>query len=251
MQTYQSWKQEPFTLNQDKDRLAFEIASLISDLTKFYGLVGLQPEETEAILNFIFQYFKNFQRFKVCDMIRAVELYKKRPELNKLCPEYFETMFDNYRKSQERKDILKQFELETENRVPEKTEKTAAQRLIECKAEFDISGEIRLQGNKTYDQNFKLILEHLGADTMNELKLQAKEILIQEWQDSKLSTKISEHYAIDRLIKNFYDSEGKENYKNFPEWIVKTRQLHLQRLFEMVNNGFVEIEFLTPTKQTV
>ena len=251
MQTYQSWKLEPFTVNQTKEQLAVEIASLISDLTKFYGLVGLQPEETEAILNFIFQYFKNFQRFKVCDMIRAVELYKKRPELNKLCPEYFETMFDNYRKSQERKDILKQFELEEENRIPEKTEKTADQRLIECKAEFDIRGEIRLQGNKTYDQNFKLILEHLGSDTMNELKHQAKEILIQEWQDSKLSTKISEHYAIDRLIKNFYDSEGKENYKNFPEWIVKTRQLHLQRLFEMVNNGFVEIEFLTPTKQTV
>ena len=149
MQTYQSWKLEPFTVNQDKDRLAFEIASLISDLTKFYGLIGLQPEETEAILNFIFQYFKNFQRFKVCDMIRAVELYKKRPDLNKLCPEYFETMFDNYRKSQERKEILKQFELETENRIPEKTEKTATERLIECKANYDLHGEISLQGNKT------------------------------------------------------------------------------------------------------
>lgn len=251
MQTYDQWKSHKFTAELNPEQIVLEISNLINDLSTFYGLIGLQENEIEAIHRFIFQYFKNFQRFKVCDMIRSVELYKKRPELNKLCPEYFETMFDNYRKSQERKDILKQFEMETENRVPEKTEKTAAQRLIECKAEFDISGEIRLQGNKTYDQNFKLILEHLGADTMNELKLQAKEILIQEWQDSKLSTKISEHYAIDRLIKNFYDSEGKENYKNFPEWIVKTRQLHLQRFFEMVNEGFVEIEFLTPTKQTV
>lgn len=251
MQTYEQWKSHKFTAELSPEELVLEISNLINDLSTFYGLIGLQENEIEAIHRFIFQYFKNFQRFKVCDMIRAVELYKKRPELNKLCPEYFETIFDNYRKSQERKDILKQFESETENRVPEKSEKTAAERLAECKANYDLSGEIRLQGNKTYDQNFKLILEHLGADTMNELKLKAKEDLIKEWQESKLSLKISEHYAIDRLIKNFEDSEGKENYKNFPEWIVKTRQYHLQRFFEMVNEGFVEIEFLTPVKQTV
>ena len=138
MQTYQSWKQEPFTVNQDKDRLAFEIASLISDLTKFYGLIGLQPEETEAILNFIFQYFKNFQRFKVCDMIRAVELYKKRPDLNKLCPEYFETMFDLYRKSAERKEILRLFEVDEERKIKEKSAPTKEQRLSECKAHFKL-----------------------------------------------------------------------------------------------------------------
>ena len=251
MQTYDQWKSHKFTAELNPEQIVLEINDLVDGLSIFYGLVGIQDNEIAAIYKFIFQYFKNFQRFKVCDMIRAVELYKKRPDLNKLCPEYFETMFDNYRKSQERKEILKQFEMETENRIPEKTEKTAAERLIECKANYDLHGEIKLQGNKTYDQNYKLILEHLGGDTLKELKNQAKEILIQEWQDSKLSTKISEHHAIDRLIKNFYDSKGKENYKNFPEWIVKTRQLHLKRLFDMVNEGFVEIEFLTPTKQTV
>ena len=224
MQTYQSWKLEPFTVNQDKDRLAFEIASLISDLTKFYGLIGLQPEETEAILNFIFQYFKNFQRFKVCDMIRAVELYKKRPDLNKLCPEYFETMFDLYRKSAERKEILRLFEVDEERKLPEKSAPTKEKRLSECKAHFKNYGKIDYWDGKVYLDNFDQIKEILGEEVLNELKQQAKENLITECQNNILK-KIDVTES-----KNILDQFESGEY--FALWKVETRKLHLAEWFK-------------------
>lgn len=224
MQTYDQWKSHKFTAELNPEQIVLEINDLVDGLSIFYGLVGIQDNEIAAIYKFIFQYFKNFQRFKVCDMIRAVELYKKRPDLNKLCPEYFETMFDLYRKSAERKEILRLFEVDEERKLPEKSAPTKEQRLSECKAHFKLYGKIDYRDGKVYLDNFDQIKEILGEEVLNELKQQAKENLITECQNNILK-KIDVTES-----KNILDQFESGEY--FALWKVETRKLHLAEWFK-------------------
>ena len=156
--------------------------------------------------------------------MQEVEFSKCNEMKHKLCPEYFETMFDLYRKSAERKEILRLFEVDEERKLPEKSAPTKEQRLSECKAHFKLYGKIDYRDGKVYLDNFDQIKEILGEEVLNELKQQAKENLINECQNNILK-KIDVTES-----KNILDQFESGEY--FALWKVETRKLHLAEWFK-------------------
>lgn len=232
---YLNWKKEPLSAKQTQEAVILKINQLIKDLSVFYGLTGMQPNESEAIFAYITHFLKSFPKFKLVDMDRALELFKKRPELNKLTPEYFETVFNQYRKSTERIEILKQWELETENLISESAEKTPDQLLAECFADFKISGEIKLNSGKVYKTNFKALSEAIGIKTMKGIA-EAKIIELSKDFTNKIEScrSMSERHEAEKEKSDFFDELEKYRETGKPTGLlqVEIRKAHLREYFE-------------------
>lgn len=231
MNRYSLWKVEPFTKDQPTEIIINKIDQFIKGLNAFYGLVGMERIDMLLIYSYIQDYLKKFDKLKLIDLDRAIELYKTRPVLNKLCPEYFETMFEKYRKSDERKQIYKQWENDTEEHKTELAENnslTSEQLLNNCYEHWKQTGEILLNSGRVYVENYKLIEDTIGIDTLNVLKMIAQERLIKEHELSiikmdKKSSLRDEALKILELIK-----QGKGLVKR------ETRKEHLKKYFEIL-----------------
>lgn len=232
---YLNWKQQPFPSQQSSEVVISKIKQLIEDLSVFYGLTGLQPNEAEAIFSYITHFLKSFPKFKLIDMDRALELFKKRPDLNKLCPEYFETVFNHYRKTSERIEILKQWDLETENLISESATKTPEQLLAECFADYKLSGEIKLNSGKVYKTNFKALSEAIGIKPMQDIA-QAKIIELSQNFTNKIEScrNMSERHEAEKEKKDFLDELEHFNKTGKPTGLlqVEIRKAHLREYFE-------------------
>lgn len=225
---YSLWKSEPLTSRQTPEQFASKISDCIGLLNKFYGLTGATQGEIEIIYEYCFQFFKKYPKFKLVDMDRAFELYKKHPELNKITPAYFENCFQSYLKSDERKEIMKQHEAETDSILPEKTERTKEDLLNECFEHFKVTGEIRLNSGRVYSENFQTIVNELGLDKMYDIQEVVRQNLLSEIQEKLSFTQDKE----ERLELN-------EQYNQINSGgallKVETRKAHLRRYFENVN----------------
>lgn len=232
---YLNWKQQPFPSQQSSEVVISKIKQLIEDLSVFYGLTGLQPNEAEAIFSYITHFLKSFPKFKLIDMDRALELFKKRPDLNKLCPEYFETVFNQYRKTSERIEILKQWDLETENLISESATKTPEQLLAECFADYKLSGEIKLNSGKVYKTNFKAISEAIGIKLMQDIA-RVKIIELSQNFTNKIEScrNMSERHEAEKEKKDFLDELEHFNKTGKPTGLlqVEIRKAHLREYFE-------------------
>lgn len=233
-QIYEVWKSEPFPLKESPDIILNKIASVVKYLSQFYGFVGLESNEVQILFRFILEYLKKYPRFKLCDIDRSIELFKKRPELNKLCPEYFETIFEKYRKSDERKLILKTWEEDLEahaNELTEAKKEYDPQELLQiCFNNWKQTGIIQLNSGLVYTKNFVLLKDKIGLYKMEELRQEAKSRLIKQFEETlsrlpKTSNLRDEANSQLELIK-------KDSGLLKPE----TRRAHLQYYFETINN---------------
>lgn len=230
MNRYSLWKVEPFTKDQHTEIIVNKIDQFIKGLNAFYGLVGMERIDMLLIYSYIQDYLKKFDKLKLIDLDRAIELYKTRPVLNKLCPEYFETMFEKYRKSDERKQIYKQWENDPEEHkteLAESNELTSEQLLNNCFEHWKQTKEILLNSGRVYEENYNLIQEKLGLDIMIDIQQETQERLTIEHQEAfdKLGKKSSlrdEALKILELIK-----QGKGLVKR------ETRKEHLKKYFEI------------------
>jgi len=198
-------------------------------------LTGLQPNEAEAIFSYITHFLKSFPKFKLIDMDRALELFKKRPDLNKLCPEYFETVFNQYRYTSERIEILKKWDLETENLISKSATKTPEQLLAECFADYKLSGEIKLNSGKVYKTNFKALSEAIGIKPMKDIA-QAKisELSINFTNKIESCRNMSERHEAEKEKKDFLDELEHLQKTGKPTGLlqVEIRKAHLREYFE-------------------
>lgn len=232
---YLNWKRQPFPSNQSPEVVISKIKQLIEDLSVFYGLTGLQANEAEAIFSYITHFLKSFPKFKLIDMDRALELFKKRPDLNKLCPEYFETVFNQYRKTSERTEILKKWETESENLIPESATKTPDQLLAECFADFKLTGEIKLNSGKVYKTNFKAISEKIGIEPMKDIA-EAKIIELSQNFTNKIEScrNMAERHEAEKEKSDFLDELDHYQKTGKPTGLlqVEIRKAHLKEFFE-------------------
>jgi len=232
-QIYETWKKEPFPLKQTPETILDKIESIVKYLSQFYGFVGLESQEIQILFKFIFQYLQKYQRFKLCDIDRSIELFKKRPELNKLSPEYFETMFDKYRKSDERKLILKTWEediTQHSNEISEKSKEYNANELLQiCYENWKQSKVILLNTGLVYTKNFVLLESALGIEKMNELKEQTRLRLISEFEGTLAKLPLTNSNLADEAKRQLdLIKKGEGLLKT------ETRKAHLKLYFEML-----------------
>lgn len=226
---YDLWKLQPFTRDQTPEIFINKIDQVIEMLNRFYGLTGASQSEIEFIYEYCLHFFKKFQKFKLVDMDRAFELYKKHPELNKITPAYFEFCFETYLKSQERKEIMIQHDNETKDRLPEKSERTKEDLLNECFEHFKKSGEIRLNSGRVYSENFQTIVNELGLDKMYDIQEVVRQNLISDIQE-KLS------FTQDKEERQELNEQFNQIQSGGALLKVETRKAHLRKYFEQLNN---------------
>lgn len=230
---YQVWKAQPFTNSLTPQDVVAKVKNLIQDISQFYGLVGLNADEAEGIYAYIFTYLNKFPLFKLIDMDRAFELHRRQPELNKLTPAYFESVFNAYRKSPERAEIMKLHNEEIDSRIPEKTESiTREQRFNDCFAHWKLTGEIRLNSGAVYVETFKSMKEALGMDELERIAKEEKDRTLQKLEALRATlTKMSEHHELESQIDDV--QKGGALLKN------AIRRAHLKAYFEMMEKSLV------------
>lgn len=230
---YQLWKVQPLPKDQTTNEIIDKVDELIKGLNVFYGLVGMERVDMLIVHGYIQDYLKKYPMMKLIDLDRSIELYKKRPELNKLCPEYFETMFEKYRKSDERKQIYKDWENDPEqhrNELPEHKKEYDANELLQiCFNNWKQTKIILLNTGLVYTKNYLLLESALGLEKMNELKEQTRLRLITEFEGTIAKYPLTNSNLADeakRQLDMIKKGEG----------LVKseTRKAHLNFYFEML-----------------
>lgn len=228
---YQLWLKDKPVSELTIEVITAKITEIIIGLNNFYGLVGITEQEVLNLHQFIHSFLKKYPRFKLIDIDRSLELFKKRPDLNKLTPEFFETIFDKYRKSDERKLILHTWENDLEahkNELTEgKKEYSPSELLNACRENYRNTKQINLNSGKVYELNYKLIEEKIGLEKLKELREQTQEKLIADFEHAvkhlKKGSIRDEHEYQLSLIK-----KGQGLLK------VETRKSHLKYLFSIM-----------------
>lgn len=231
-QNYQNWKLQEFPTKQQPEFILEFIENMVNSLSQFYGFVGLQSNEIQILFKFIFAYLQKYPRFKLCDIERSIELFKKKPDLNKLTPEWFENVFEKYRKSDERKIILKTWEDDIEahkNELQEAKKEYDANELLQaCFNIWKQSKVVQLNSGLVYEKNFALLKERIGIDKMEELRQQTQKRLIVEQKEQlqKTPKKSSIRDLMEDALRLVENGEG----------VLKreTRKAHLKYYFEML-----------------
>lgn len=240
---YKNWKLEPFPENQTNEEILIKINQLIKGLNIFYGLTGMQGLEAEAIYEYLFQYLKNFKMFKLIDMDRAFELFRRPPELNKLTPAYFESILNTYRKSKERELLILEWNNDAQGRLEtEKKTFTKEELLMACFEMFEKTGQILINSGAVYEMNFKAISEALGQKTMKDIAEVTKTTLVQNLEAKRHGFKfMSEHHELEAEISeiigawNRYLETGK--FKNGGLLQVEIRKAHLKHYFQATKSS--------------
>lgn len=225
---YDVWKNDKFLFEIPEEVLNKKIGKLIIDLSIHYGLVGVTDNDVNVICDFVLKFLAKYPKWKLIDIDRSIELYKKRPELNKLCPEYFEQIFKKYIGSEERKAILKEYDFETGSGMETKIEPTPEELLKRCYDEYKRTGNIFLGSGKVYEYNFKLLIEKLGMDQMSDIKTKTAELLIAENE--------REMYKPENLKnKDYYFKQLSDiTFDKSVTLKVETRKAHLKRYFDII-----------------
>lgn len=226
---YDLWKLQPFTRDQTPEIFINKIDQVIEMLNIFYGLTGASQSEIKFIYEYCLHFFKKFQKFKLVDMDRAFELYKKHPELNKITPAYFEYCFETYLKSQERKEIMMQHDNETKDRLPEKSERTKEERFNECFEYWKQTGNIRLNSGLVYTETFQDLVSNFGLDKLYD---------IQEFVRQKLIDELKEKISLtqDKDERRELNEQFNQIQSGGALLKVETRKAHLRKYFEQLNN---------------
>ena len=230
---YNNWKEEKAASLLPANEIINRIRNLLISQCEYYGLVGLMPAEIEINTKFILEYLKQYPKIKMMDIERAVSLNKKLPDLNKITPNWFETIFEKYRKSDERKVILKTWEEDLEahsNELTEAKKEYDANELLQiCFNNWKQTGIINLNSGLVYEKNYLLLKDKIGLDKMELLKKKVQKRLISEHSEAlnKMSKKSSLRDEAERQLKLIKEGEG----------LVKreTRKEHLRNYFENLN----------------
>lgn len=238
------WHNEPFIKDQTPNDLTNLIDELVKNLSQYFGLTRTTREEIEFLYSWFFIWVKENKLFKLCDMNRALYLYKDRPELNKLCPEYFEKIFNKYRQSDERKEIIKEYKKRIEqmdNQLAEKVQPTPEELLTRCFYRYLETKQIEYNTGAVFNQNAKLIENSIGTEKCKQIVENTKQRLIKEIEKEIENTlnkeKRSELFDELTMVEN---QTGRVKV----EW----RKMMLQTLFDNHLNGSKIIETLPKSK---
>lgn len=237
------WNSQQFVKDQQPETVTSEINQVLSELSKYFGLVRSTSEEMEYLYKWFFLFLGKNPLFKLSDIQRSLYLYKSKPELNKLTADYFETIFNKYKQSDERKSIIKKYQLDQESKmITEKTEPIAEDLLKKCFWRYIETKEIEYNSGNVFKYNAKLITEALGFDRCKEIVKYCK-IHIQKQIESEIQNTLSKSRRSELMDELGQTENGEGRVKVY--W----RKMMLKELFDNHLSGKVKIEHLPNTKQ--
>ncbi len=230
------WVNSKFVSEETPETAISFIESLCNNLNGYFGLSKATDDEYEYLLTWFFAFFKENRLIKLCDLERMFYLYKTKPELNKLTADYFQGLFDKYKQSDERREIIKRYQNSIQM-IPEKTEKTGSEYLKDCYYSYIETGEIHYNSGKVFDRNANLIVAYIGTQQCHNIVKYITDKTISEIEEEISMAKNSAR-------RNELMDELKSAHNGIGRVKVAWRKLMLKTLFDSHKSGKIIVNEL-------